>query len=194
MSSVGFSEKSIVLKGIPKNKGYYEGVNPTVTATDSTSKKFYLFAESIELALDSIKFAANFDSTDFSDSDIENQRFSSRNGFSKGVLNYIDNISLDQTITGQAKIIIDKLQKIVFKINHLELPNLTASIPEQDELLINLEYNNMRLGFSFEIDTDESSWYIVNDDSEKSTTAWGYIKNHDKDMLTEFLMNSLINE
>jgi hypothetical protein len=73
------------------------------------------------------------------------------------------------------------------------LPTLSAFKVDDGSLLIEWIFDHFRVGFSFEIEIDESSWYIVSDSTLGSISAGGYLRGINDNRLLPWVI-SLVNQ
>ncbi len=52
---------------------------------------------------------------------------------------------------------------------------ISVSLPEDNTLLIEWDFEHFTIGLSFEHEPEDSGWFIVNDGRVRKTTAWGFI-------------------
>jgi hypothetical protein len=57
----------------------------------------------------------------------------------------------------------------------LDYPPFSVLLPEDNELLLEWNFEHFTIGLSFEADPEASSWYTVNDGTVRKTTQWGYL-------------------
>ena len=70
------------------------------------------------------------------------------------------------------------------------LPSLSAFSVDDGSLLIEWIFEHFRVGFSFEPDHDESSWYIVSDATLGRISAGGYLSGMNIEQLLHWIINS----
>lgn len=90
------------------------------------------------------------------------------------VVEFINN-NAPSDLVNQAKPYLDELNMRLTPFEILGLPSFGASLPEDETLLIEWDLEHFTIGLSFEPNSEDSSWYIVNDGRIRGTTSWGYL-------------------
>ena len=74
----------------------------------------------------------------------------------------------------------------------LALPPLSVSLPDERELLVEWNFGHFTIGFSFEINAEESSWYIVHDRTVHKMTGWGYLRSQTIPSLVNTILGQVV--
>jgi len=76
--------------------------------------------------------------------------------------------------------------------DNLDFPPLSVSLPESEELLVEWNFEHFKIGLSFETNSEESGWYIVNDGTVNKMTAWGYLNSQSEVELVDTILSQVI--
>ena len=81
-----------------------------------------------------------------------------------------------------------------YKIDVNILPEIEAFFIEDDSILLEWIYNDYRIGFSIEINPDESGWYLITNSEHGEITSSGLIKkNNIPKIITWLIIFILLN-
>ena len=89
-------------------------------------------------------------------------------------IRYMDE-NVPSTLVEQARPYLKGLNEMSAKYIDFGFPPFSVAMPEDGELLIRWKFDHFTIGLSFELDSEESSWYTVNDGTVRKTTAWGWL-------------------
>jgi len=71
-------------------------------------------------------------------------------------------------------------------------PPLVVSFPNEGELLIEWNFEHFGIGLVFDINPDDSSWYIVNDGTVRKMTGWAYMNSQSKNELIDIILSQAV--
>ena len=95
----------------------------------------------------------------------------------------------DSAIAQLAEAILNKFRARLLKLDNLSaLPSISVFEHDSGALLIEWIFVNMRIGINLERDTEESSWFLVTDQSAGGVNAFGLLSNANLDWLVSWLV------
>lgn len=102
-----------------------------------------------------------------------------------------------QAIIGEATKFLFKLEKIIlayqqYGYDFYNFPPIHAFFVEDGSILIEWIFEDFRIGFSFEQDIRESSWYLVSNQEFGEISASGYLSDIDSEKLMVWLLNFVL--
>jgi hypothetical protein len=98
----------------------------------------------------------------------------------------------DRNISERANKILTLFQRLLRSQGDISyLPSLSAVKVSDGSLLIEWIFDHFRVGFSFETDMDESSWYIVSDSTLGRISAGGYLSGMNIEQLLPWIIISV---
>ncbi len=73
-----------------------------------------------------------------------------------------------------------------------DFPRFTVSFPDENEMLIEWNFEHYKFGLAFDEEANESSWYVVNDGTIQTSTGWGLLKNKNPSQLSSFISSEVV--
>lgn len=103
----------------------------------------------------------------------------------------------NQEIVKEAKKLLFTIQKIVKKFQQYRfdldyLPPLHTFPVDDGSLLIEWIFEDFRIGFSLEQESNESSWYLVTNPKFGEISASGYLSDVDNEKIVIWLLNFIL--
>jgi len=107
------------------------------------------------------------------------------------VVKFID-ANVPDNIAKQARPYINELNRRLTPFEFFGLPPFSVSLPEDETMLMEWDFEHFTIGISFEPNPENSSWYIVNDGRIKGTTGWGFLNSKPiSEIIKQFIDDAL---
>lgn len=120
--------------------------------------------------------------------DVKNPYF---NRFLADAVRYIEEHAPNELVQ-QALPYLRALNKKTTVYEILDFPPFSVSMPDEEELLIEWNFEHFKIGLSFERDVEESGWYIVHDGTVRKTTGWGWLNSQSETELVNMILSQVV--